>query len=79
MARLNAALALAALVATAFALPKHAAADVKGYPKRADLPPSEERAQAVIDTFRIAWDGYYKYAFPNDELKPVSNGFSNSR
>ncbi|KAF2845871.1 glycoside hydrolase family 47 protein [Plenodomus tracheiphilus IPT5] len=38
-----------------------------------------DRAQAVIDTFRISWEGYYKYAFPNDELKPVTNGFSNSR
>jgi mannosyl-oligosaccharide alpha-1,2-mannosidase len=38
-----------------------------------------DRAQAVIDTFKLSWEGYYKYAFPNDELKPVSNGFSNSR
>lgn len=39
----------------------------------------EDRAQAVVNTFKLSWDGYYKYAFPNDELKPVSNGFSNSR
>jgi mannosyl-oligosaccharide alpha-1,2-mannosidase len=39
----------------------------------------EDRAQAVVDTFKLSWDGYYKYAFPNDELKPVTNGFSNSR
>jgi mannosyl-oligosaccharide alpha-1,2-mannosidase len=38
-----------------------------------------ERAQAVIDTFKLSWAGYYKYAFPNDELKPVTNGFGNSR
>ncbi|KAH8719208.1 glycoside hydrolase [Phaeosphaeriaceae sp. PMI808] len=37
------------------------------------------RAQAVVDTFRLSYQGYYKYAFPNDELKPVTNGFSNSR
>lgn len=43
------------------------------------MPPAEERAQAVVDAFRTAWDGYYTYAFPNDELKPVSNSFSNSR
>jgi mannosyl-oligosaccharide alpha-1,2-mannosidase len=40
---------------------------------------TEDRAQAVIDTFKISWDGYYKYAFPNDELNPVTNNFSNSR
>ena len=38
-----------------------------------------DRAQAVVNAFRISWNGYYKYAFPNDELKPVTNGFSNSR
>lgn len=38
-----------------------------------------DRAQAVVDTFKISWDGYYKYAFPNDELNPVTNNFSNSR
>jgi mannosyl-oligosaccharide alpha-1,2-mannosidase len=38
-----------------------------------------DRAQAVVDTFKLSWEGYYKYAFPNDELKPVTNGFSNSR
>jgi mannosyl-oligosaccharide alpha-1,2-mannosidase len=37
------------------------------------------RAQAVKDAFRTAWDGYYKYAFPNDELKPQTNSFGNSR
>ncbi|CAK4031956.1 glycoside hydrolase family 47 [Lecanosticta acicola] len=29
--------------------------------------------------FQFSWDGYYKYAFPNDELLPVNNSFSNSR
>ncbi|CAO2653213.1 Nn.00g026240.m01.CDS01 [Neocucurbitaria sp. VM-36] len=38
-----------------------------------------ERAQAVVDAFKTSWEGYYTYAFPNDELKPVTNGFSNSR
>lgn len=37
------------------------------------------RANAVRDAFQFAWDGYYKYAFPNDELLPVNNSFSNSR
>ena len=37
------------------------------------------RAQQVKEAFEFAWDGYYKYAFPNDELHPVNNTFSNSR
>lgn len=40
---------------------------------------NRERADAVKASFQFAWDGYKKYAFPNDELHPVSNGFSNSR
>ncbi|KAF2020568.1 glycoside hydrolase family 47 protein [Aaosphaeria arxii CBS 175.79] len=40
---------------------------------------ADERAQAVVDAFRVSWDGYYKYAFPNDELNPLENGSSNSR
>jgi mannosyl-oligosaccharide alpha-1,2-mannosidase len=40
---------------------------------------AEERAQAVKDAFRVSWDGYYTYAFPMDELRPVSNNGSNSR
>ncbi|KAF2449983.1 glycoside hydrolase family 47 protein [Karstenula rhodostoma CBS 690.94] len=69
------AVAVATLLSSASALPRQ----TKPYEKRQDLPPADERAQGVIDTFRTAWEGYYKYAFPNDELKPVSNGFSNSR
>ncbi|KAH7070525.1 glycoside hydrolase [Paraphoma chrysanthemicola] len=42
-------------------------------------PAPVDRAQAVVDTFKLSWEGYYQYAFPNDELKPVTNGFSNSR
>ncbi|KAL4934827.1 mannosyl-oligosaccharide alpha-1,2-mannosidase 1B [Aspergillus oleicola] len=37
------------------------------------------RADAVKEAFSHAWDGYYKYAFPNDELRPISNGYGNSR
>lgn len=44
-----------------------------------DVPLAVDRAQAVVDTFKLSWEGYYTYAFPNDELKPVTNGFSNSR
>lgn len=37
------------------------------------------RAAAVKEAFQFAWNGYYKYAFPHDELRPVTNGFTNSR
>ncbi|KAJ5551744.1 Glycoside hydrolase family 47 [Penicillium sp. DV-2018c] len=37
------------------------------------------KADAVKEAFQHAWNGYVKYAFPNDELAPVSNGFTNSR
>jgi len=44
-----------------------------------DASPGVHRAQAVVDTFKLSWEGYYSHAFPNDELKPVTNGLSNSR
>lgn len=37
------------------------------------------RAEEVIEMFRFAWHGYYTYAFPNDDLRPVNNTFGNSR
>lgn len=39
----------------------------------------QERADAVKKTFQTAWDGYKEFAFPHDELLPVSNGFGDSR
>jgi mannosyl-oligosaccharide alpha-1,2-mannosidase len=40
---------------------------------------ASQRAAAVKEAFTHAWDGYYKYAFPHDELHPVSNTYSDSR
>ena len=37
------------------------------------------RADAVIEQFRFAWNGYYTYAFPHDDLQPVNNSFQDSR
>lgn len=37
------------------------------------------RAHAIKEAFQHAWDGYMKYAFPHDELHPVSNGYGDSR
>ena len=38
-----------------------------------------DQAGAVEEAFQHAWDGYTKYAFPHDELHPVSNGYGDSR
>lgn len=37
------------------------------------------RAAAVKEAFSHAWDGYMKYAFPHDELLPISNSYGDSR
>ena len=39
----------------------------------------EVRAQLVIEQFRYAWDGYYEYAYPHDDLLPLNNTFTDSR
>ncbi|KAF2668371.1 glycoside hydrolase family 47 protein [Microthyrium microscopicum] len=49
-----------------------------------DQPPTApsstlERSDAIKAAFDFAWDGYYKLAFPHDELKPVSNTPGTSR
>jgi mannosyl-oligosaccharide alpha-1,2-mannosidase len=78
MPRLNWVL-LGALFTTALALPHNNPDDLNETKRQQRSAKAGERAQAVVDTFRIAWDGYYKHAFPHDELHPVSNGFSDSR
>lgn len=40
---------------------------------------NQAKADAVKEAFQHAWDGYMKYAFPHDELTPVSNGHADSR
>ncbi|KAF2667670.1 glycoside hydrolase family 47 protein [Microthyrium microscopicum] len=40
---------------------------------------NRQRAAAVKDAFKIAWDGYYKYAFPKDQLNPQTNDGANTR
>lgn len=37
------------------------------------------RADAVVEMFRFAWNGYYEYAYPHDDLFPLNNSFSDSR
>lgn len=38
-----------------------------------------DRQAAVKEAFTFAWGGYYKYAFPHDELHPIANSYSDSR
>ena len=40
---------------------------------------NNERAAAVKEAFEHAWNGYFQYAFPDDELHSVSNTSGNSR
>jgi mannosyl-oligosaccharide alpha-1,2-mannosidase len=40
---------------------------------------NRQRADAVKDAFQVSWDGYYKYAFPHDSLRPVTNGYADDR
>ncbi|KAL4917875.1 mannosyl-oligosaccharide alpha-1,2-mannosidase 1B [Aspergillus aurantiobrunneus] len=58
------------------ALPALVAADVVN---RGPVPRDNFRADAVKEAFFHAWDGYYEYAFPHDELHPISNGYGDSR
>ncbi|KAI1758110.1 glycoside hydrolase family 47 protein [Xylaria castorea] len=39
----------------------------------------QHRLNGVKEAFQRSWDGYYKYAFPNDSLKPISKTFVNDR
>lgn len=47
--------------------------------RRQSTSTSQQRADAVKEAFQHAWDGYMKYAFPHDELHPVSNTYGDSR
>ena len=38
-----------------------------------------DRADAIKEAFVFAWDNYYHYCFPDDELHPVSNTCGNSK
>jgi mannosyl-oligosaccharide alpha-1,2-mannosidase len=42
-------------------------------------PDQAKRADAVIEMFRFAWNGYKNIAFPNDHLLPVTGTWDNGR
>ena len=69
---------VALLSLTTLAIPHgHNLMERQGRPDNHTL--NRERADAVKATFEIAWAGYKKYAFPHDELHPISNSYSDSR
>ncbi|KAI4472103.1 mannosyl-oligosaccharide alpha-12-mannosidase-related [Holotrichia oblita] len=43
---------------------------------RVFIGPTNERQRAIVDAFRHAWKGYKKYAWGHDNLKPISEGYS---
>ncbi|KAL2823396.1 mannosyl-oligosaccharide alpha-1,2-mannosidase 1B [Aspergillus cavernicola] len=61
------------------ALPALVAASVPFYSNTGPVERSDSRADAIKEAFSHAWDGYYEYAFPHDELLPISNGYADSR
>ncbi|PNP50221.1 hypothetical protein THARTR1_09052 [Trichoderma harzianum] len=56
------------LVAPALAYP---------HPRRGS--PNPIRAAAVKAAFQTSWNGYRQFAFPHDDLHPVSNTFDDER
>jgi len=50
-----------------------------GQPRSPRYVVNRDRADAVKQAFEISWDGYYKYAFPHDSLRPVKNRFYDDR
>ncbi|OAT10644.1 mannosyl-oligosaccharide alpha-1,2-mannosidase [Blastomyces gilchristii SLH14081] len=64
---------------TAFALVRFAVSSPVLHKEYIRSQKNADRAQEVKDAFEFAWNGYMEYAFPQDELRPVSNTASNSR
>ncbi|KAJ0342323.1 hypothetical protein COL922a_001355 [Colletotrichum nupharicola] len=75
LSRSGSILAFAGLLAQASASPQ-SSVQPAATPNYTNQP---DRANAVKEAFQRSWDGYRKFAFPNDTLKPVSNTFENDR
>jgi len=48
-------------------------------PRAVSYVVNQDRVDAIKDAFQFGWDGYYQYAFPHDQLEPVTNGYSDPR
>lgn len=68
---------------TGFAIATLLLSPVMGSPagswKGSTPQPNAARASQVKKAFQIAWDGYYRHAFPHDTLMPISVGTSDDR
>ncbi|KAM0277600.1 hypothetical protein ACHAO9_012513 [Fusarium lateritium] len=42
-------------------------------------PSQSKRADAIVEMFRFAWNGYYTHAFPHDSLIPKFNNYTDDR
>ena len=69
---------ISTVVVTALSLVPSVLALVPRVPKTSQVT-NVQKADEVKAAFQFAWEGYYKYAFPHDELHPVSNTWGNSR
>lgn len=67
------------VVLTAFALVGYVVSSPVASKENSNSKKNAKRAQEIKDAFEFAWSGYVEYAFPQDELRPVSNTASNSR
>ncbi|KAJ5725368.1 Mannosyl-oligosaccharide alpha-1-2-mannosidase [Penicillium malachiteum] len=75
---LSLSLAALSLMGSATAFP-HPHQDTETVLSTSSSSSDQEKADAVKEAFQHAWNGYMKYAFPHDELHPVSNGYGDSR
>ena len=61
------------------ALPRAPMPKITRLPRQDPGQQISDRAQGVKDAFQFAWNNYYTYAFPNDQLNPNSLTVSNPR
>ncbi|KAB5583110.1 glycoside hydrolase [Coniochaeta sp. 2T2.1] len=73
------ALAVLGLTARATASPASQRRETGYYPTNPKYVANATRANAVKEAFQTAWDGYYKYAYGHDSLRPVTNTFADDR
>jgi mannosyl-oligosaccharide alpha-1,2-mannosidase len=71
------ALAVFGLASQVTASPQYQRAD--SHSRSPQYVANATRANAVKAAFQTAWDGYYKYAYGHDSLRPVTNTFSDDR
>ena len=64
---------------TALGLAAGVSAKPRRHTGRATGGPDPDKVEAIKEVYRTSWGAYYKYAFPNDTLSPVSQTYQNDR